>query len=66
MRWELLVLVGMTVMFAVPIHAMIDNLHSRNVLVVSLYAVILWLTGIYALLRGRSFITQARGAFVAE
>ncbi len=57
----LLVLVGVTVMLAVPVHTMIGNLRAWNALVGSLCAVILWLTGIAALLRGRSFLKQAQG-----
>lgn len=57
----LLVLVGVAVMLAVPVHTMIGNLHAWNALVGSICAVILWLTGIAALLRGRSFLKQARG-----
>ena len=57
----LLVLVGVTVMLAVPVHTMIGNLHAWNALVGAICAVILWLTGIYALLRGRSFLKQEQG-----
>ncbi len=57
----LLVLVGMTVMLAVPVHTMIGNLHAWNALVGSICAVILWLTGIYALLRGKSFLRRPQG-----
>lgn len=57
----LLVLTGVTIMLAVPVHTMIGNLHAWNALMGSLCAVILWLTGISALLRGRSFLKQAQG-----
>lgn len=57
----LLVLAGVAVMIAVPVHTMIGNLHAWNALVGSLCAAILWLTGIAALLRGRSFLKQAQG-----
>ena len=56
-----LVLVGVVVMLAVPVHTMIGNLHAWDVLVGSLCAVILWITGIYAELRGRSFLKQIQG-----
>lgn len=62
----LLVLVGVLVMLTVPVHTMIGNLHAWDALVGSLCAVILWLTGIYAELRGRSFLKQAQGQVEAE
>ena len=43
------------------VNTMIGNLHAWDVLVGSTCAVILWLTGIYAELRGRSFLKQAQG-----
>ncbi len=57
----LLVLAGVTVMLAVSVHTMIGNLHAWNALVGSICAVILWITGIYALLGGRSFLRRAQG-----
>lgn len=57
----LLVLTSVTVMLTVPVHAMIGNLHAWNAVVGSLCAAILWLTGIFALLKGRSSINHARG-----
>jgi len=45
---------------------MIGNLHAWDALVGSLCAVVLWLTGIYAELRGRSFLKQAQGQLGAE
>lgn len=57
----LLVLAAVTVMLAVPVHIMIGNLHAWDALVGATCAVILWLTGIYALLRGRSFLKQVQG-----
>lgn len=62
----LLVLVGVTVMLAVPVNTMIGNLHAWDALVGSICAIILWLTGIYAELRGRSFLKQAQGQLGAE
>ncbi len=62
----LLVLVGVIVMLAVPVQTMVGNLHAWDALVGSLCAVILWLTGIYAELRGRSFLKQAQGQLGAE
>ncbi len=57
----LLVLTSVTVVFAVPIQTQIENLLAWNALVGVFCAAILWLTGLYALLQGRSFLTQARG-----
>ena len=62
----LLVLAGVTVMLAVPVHTMIGNLHTWDVLVGASCAVILWLTGIYAELRGWSFLKQAQRQVGAE
>jgi len=56
----LLVLVGVTVMLTVPVTTMIGNLHAWDALVGSICAVILWLTGIYAELRGRSLLKEAQ------
>ncbi len=56
-----LVLAGVAVMLAVPIDTMIGNLRAWNALVGSLCAATLWATGIYALLRGRSFLKLAQG-----
>lgn len=56
----LLVLTGVTVMLTVPVHTMIGHLHAWDVLVGSICAVILWLTGIFAELRGRSFLKLAQ------
>lgn len=58
----LLILTSVTVVLAVPVDAMIGNLHAWNALVGLLCAAILWLTGISALLRGRRFLKQAQGA----
>lgn len=57
----LLVLASVTIMLAVPVHSMLGNLNAWNALVGSSCAIILWLTGIYAELRGRSFLKQAQG-----
>lgn len=57
----LLVLTGVIVMLAVPVHTQVGNLPAWDALVGSMCAVILWLTGLYALLRGRSFFRQAQG-----
>lgn len=62
----LLVLVGVTVMLAVPAGAMIGNRLAWDVLVGSASALILWLTGIYSELRGRSLIRQAQGLLAGE
>jgi len=62
----LLVLVGVTVMLAVTVNTMIGNLHAWDALVGSICAVILWLTGIYAELRGLGFLKQAQGLLGAE
>ncbi len=58
----LFVLAGVTVMLAVPVHTMIGNLHAWNALVGAICAVMLWLTGISALLRGRRFLKQPQGS----
>ncbi len=62
----LLVLAGVIVMLVVPVHAMIGNLPAWNALVGSICAVILWLTGIYAELLGRSFFKLAQGLLGTE
>ncbi len=62
----LLVLVSVTVMLAVPVNTMLGNLQMWNALVGSITAVILWLTGIYAELRGRNFLKQAQELLKAE
>lgn len=59
----LLVLVGVIVMLTVPVHIMIGNLHAWDALVGSICAIILWLTGISAELRGRSFLKRAHGRY---
>lgn len=62
----LLALASVTVMLAVPVQTMIGNLHTWDTLMGVICAVILWLTGIYAELRGRSFLKQAQGQVGAE
>ena len=62
----LLALTGVIVMLVVPVHAMIGNLRAWDVLVGSICAIILWLTGIYAELLGRSYLKQAQGQLRTE
>jgi hypothetical protein len=62
----LLVLVSVTVMLVVPVSTLIGNRQAWDVLVGSACAVILWLTGIYSVLRGRRFLRQAQGLLAVE
>jgi Family of unknown function (DUF7010) len=62
----LLVLASVAVMLAVPVSTMIGIRSAWDALVGSICAVILWLTGIYAWLRGRSFLEQAQELLAVE
>jgi hypothetical protein len=62
----LLVLASVMVMLAVPVSAMLGNLHAWDVLVGSICAVILWSTGLYAEMLGNQFLNQTQERLKSE